>query len=102
MKSLFYAAAVYLTACITPATAGPHQNCQKYYVHPSQVNFYEQGILVAIHDQWIQTDALYHDKNGIYITDFSTTDTFWMCAACGNGNPDEESFCSNKTCCYSR
>ena len=50
--------------------AAPCQD-QKTYVTPEQLNINSKGIFLNLDNQWIETNALFSDENGIYIRSLS-------------------------------
>lgn len=60
---------------------------QKIYVDPNQVTIAPEGIFVQLGNDWIATDAVYHDSSGCYISGVSNEWSFyWTCPECGHEN----------------
>ncbi len=51
-------------------------NTTKIYIDPQNVHFHENNIYVGVNQNWLQTDAIHADENGLYMVDY------WMCEYC--------------------
>jgi len=79
--------------------------CPKTYVHPEQINFFENGIFVQINNVVLQTESLSTDGLGIFFVnarDDGCGPSQWKCTRPGaRGMPCNT--CNwdwNYTCCY--
>lgn len=74
---------------------------EKIYVHSNQVSVSQNGIYVNVNNQWIPTDSLHTDAQGIYVMSDALVDEkkwgpmYWICPECGYQNSFTSNACEN-------
>jgi hypothetical protein len=66
---------------------------EKIYVQLNQVSLSENGIYVNLNNEWIPTEAIHLDTEGLYVTDNAIGD--WKCPKCHHQNKWYHSHCQN-------
>lgn len=73
-----------------------NEQCKKTYVQPQQIALTPNEILVCVDNQWISTDILRSDAQGIYICKDERDWLHWKCPRCGHMNSSvTDSHCTN-------
>lgn len=74
--------------------------CQKTYVVSEQIACSPHGIFFHLNNAWFKTNAIFHDKNGTFITSYATEwSWYWTCPKCGyEGNTALDREC--RSCGY--
>jgi hypothetical protein len=55
---------------------------KKIYVQPEQITLTQDGIFVYLENQWISTDILQVDAEGIYVSQDERDWFHWKCPSC--------------------
>lgn len=74
---------------------------KKFYIEPTQIGFSNNKIYVNFDGDWKSVDAIYADKEGIYIKPFYFNYP-WKCKVCGITNEFFRDKCKTIDCTGSR
>lgn len=66
---------------------------EKIHVQPNQVYFSQNAIYVNLNNEWVPTEAIHVDAQGLYVTDNAIGD--WKCPKCYHQNKWYHSRCQN-------
>lgn len=73
-------------------------SCDKTYVDPHQVHFFDKSIFINFQNLWVQTSAVQSDANGLYFDSFYPDEGrySWRCSnpQCRKFNEGYLKFCS--------
>lgn len=73
----------------------------KHYVDPTQIGFSNNKIFINFDEEWHSVDAIYADKEGIYIKS-SYVNSPWKCNTCSIINEFWRSTCKTEECTGTR
>ena len=96
MKSIFF-----LLLGLFTLSQGFCNEREKIYIQPNQISIATDGIFVHLDNQWIPTETLHADANGIYITNDLRDERKWIdwiCPHCKTINGPLDFRCKNPNC----
>jgi hypothetical protein len=64
---------------------------EKIYIDPSKIYFDQKQMYIYLNQDWVGTNAIYSDSEGVYIIE---TQGGWTCGYCGNYNEDNGWTCN--------
>lgn len=67
---------------------------EKLYIDPQTIQIVDNNIVVYFSNNWVATNAIHSDSNGVYIQSDSFLG-FWTCSRCGFVNPAWNFVCDN-------
>jgi hypothetical protein len=62
---------------------------EKIYIQPNQIHIESNGIFIKLFDEWIMTDSLSVDVNGVYVDHSLRGERIhinWVCPKCSHEN----------------
>lgn len=69
---------------------------RKMYLNSDQITFLDSKIFVLIDGDWVQTDRIESDSDGIYLTNVEKISAYWTCPHCHySGNSPFSNYCKN-------
>lgn len=78
--TLFYGFNLFAETC-------PVETGEKIYILPEQLGFCSEGIFVVLDNTWYKTEALFSDRNGMYVRNLWPQENgcrkgYWPCRNC--------------------
>lgn len=97
MKKTIVSALLFYGVLSLPANEKNWIPCEKTYVSLDNLSIHQKGIFVRLGNNWVQTPALIHDSQGIFINSLVQVDG-WICEECHYSNFPWHRWCKNPDC----